>query len=252
MPNKVKSMLRAGKPTIGGWISVGHPSIAEIVAEAGFDWVLADMESGALTCSEVQMLFQAMAPFDVVPMARVLKNDAETIGQVLDMGARGIVVPRVNTRAEAEAAVNAAKYPPEGTRGISVSRAHGYGTHFKEYVDSANEEILVVIQIEHIEAVKNIDDILSVKGIDAIFIGPGDLSGSMGLLGQPRHPEVQKMFNRILEGAKRHGIPTGLHTLSGKEAKEKIDAGFRFIALGSDAELLGTACAESLAIARGE
>ena len=250
MSNKVKSMLKAGEPVIGGWVTVGHPSVAEIVAATGFDWVTVDMESGALTCSEVQMLFQAMAPFDVVPLVRVLKNDPDVIGQVLDMGARGIIVPLVNTKEEAKAAVAAAKYPPEGTRGISVSRAHAYGRCFREYVDAANEDVLVVIQIEHIEAVNNIDDILSVPGIDAIFIGPGDLSGSMGLLGQPRHPEVQKVFNKILEGARRYGIPTGLHTLSGEEAKEKIEAGFRFIALSSDSELLCVACDDSLKIAR--
>ncbi|HPU62149.1 MAG TPA: aldolase/citrate lyase family protein [Bacillota bacterium] len=252
MANKVKSMLRADQPTIGGWVTIGHPSVAEIVASTGFDWVVVDMESGALSCFEVQMLFQAMAPFDVVPMVRVPKNDPKIIGQVLDMGALGVVVPLVNSRAEAEAAVSAAKYPPEGTRGVSVSRAHGYGTRFKEYIDTANEDVLVVIQIEHIDAVNNIDDILSVKGIDAVFIGPADLSGSMGLLGQPRHPEVQEMFNRILEGARRHNIPTGLHTLSGAEAKEKSDAGFRFIALSSDSELLGVACNDELQIARAK
>src|ERR1043166_8081102 len=180
MKGTLKQKLRRGEVSIGTWVSIGHPDVAEILAGVGFDWLLFDMEHGPMTNETVHRMMQAMGEGPTVPLVRVASNNANAIGQALDGGAHGVMIPLVNTTEDARRAVAACKYPPDGIRGMGPRRATGYGRRFHEYVRNANRDLLVVVQIETPEAVANIDSILSVDGIDVAAIGPGDLAQSMG------------------------------------------------------------------------
>lgn len=178
MKNTLRTKIRNNELTIGSWITLGHTSIAEIMAKAGFDWLVIDIEHSVITLSMAQQLIQVIEGCGVVPLVRVGENNPNIIKRVMDAGAYGVVVPMVNTRQQAEAAVKAVKYPPVGTRGIGLARAQGYGNKFDEYASSVNEESVVIAQVEHIDSVNNLESILSVDGIDGCIIGPYDLSGS--------------------------------------------------------------------------
>jgi len=178
-PNAVKRKLRAGEPAIGTFMALGSTLGAEQLAHLGFDWLVIDQEHGAIDATLTQSLLQAISTTDTVPLIRVPWNSGDWIKRALDAGAYGLVVPMVNTREEAEAAVQATRYPPLGSRSIGGSRTRLYGG--ADYVEKANDEILLIVQIEHIDAVRNAREILGVPGVDAYFIGPGDLCASMGL-----------------------------------------------------------------------
>lgn len=242
----IKKTLADGGVTIGAWMSMGHVSIAEILASAGYDWVVIETEHTAIDVSEVLRLLAAIEGRGAVPLVRLAWNDPIQCKAVLDSGAAGVIVPMVNTRADAEQAVQSAKYPPLGRRGVGLARAQGYGTTFDDYVRRANAETLLVVQIEHIDAVTNIEEILSVPGIDATFIGPYDLSMSMGLPGQITHPDVIAARERVLAATLAHGLVPGIHLVHPQQAAEAIGdvvaSGYRFIALGTDILFLGDGC----------
>lgn len=241
----IKDKLRRGEVSVGAWMSLAHVSIAEIFASAGFDWVVIETEHTAIDVSEVLRVLIAIEGRGAVPLVRLAWNDPIQCKAVLDSGAAGVIVPMVNTRAEAELAVKAAKYPPMGFRGVGLARAHDYGPGFETYVRRANDETLVVLMIEHIDAVNNIDEILAVPGIDATLIGPYDLSMSMGLPGQLTHPDVVAARERVLRATLARGLTAGIHLLHADAAAKVADyvaAGYRFVALGSDIVLLGDAC----------
>jgi 2-keto-3-deoxy-L-rhamnonate aldolase RhmA len=187
-----ESLLK--KPLIGTIFTIGSPHVAEMISNAGFDWVLIDMEHSTLSLESVQNTLQVMGD-DIITIVRVPGNDEIWIKRVLDTGCDGILVPMVKNAEEAVKAVSSSKYPTEGQRSVGITRAHKFGEKFKEYVTSANIDLIIMIQIEHIEAVRNIDSILEVNGISSIFIGPYDLSASMGLTGQVNHPEVRAGCN---------------------------------------------------------
>ena len=200
MENRVKRILRAGRKTIGGFLQTMSPVAAEILSQAGFDWLIVDLEHAPGDYANLQAQLQAMSGSDVVPFARAPWNDEVAIKRILDTGVMGILIPYVNTRAEAKAAVAACKYPPQGVRGVAGSpRAAGYTGNAMRYLESANDEIVVMIAVETKEAVDNIDEILQVEGLDGIFIGPMDLASSLGHLGNPGHPEAQAQIAIIEE-----------------------------------------------------
>jgi 2-keto-3-deoxy-L-rhamnonate aldolase RhmA len=246
--NHVKRALRAGQPTAGTWISLCSSISAEIMSRAAFDWLLIDMEHGHGDYQTLLGQLQAIEGSDAIPIVRVQWNDPAIIKRVLDLGAYGVMVPWIGNRAEAEAAVRAAKYPPEGIRGIAGShRAGGYGRHAAEYWKRANEEILVVIQIETATAVAEIEDIVKIPGIDVLFIGPADLSTSLGYLGNPGAPAVQAAMERVEVAAKSQGIALGNITRSWDQARELYKRGYQFLTLCSETALLVQGAQEVLA-----
>jgi 4-hydroxy-2-oxoheptanedioate aldolase len=248
-PNTVKLKLRAGEPAIGTFMALGSPLGAEQLAHLGFDWLLIDQEHGAIDAPLTQSLLQAISTTETIPLIRVPSNKEEWIGRALDAGAYGVIVPMVNTREEAEEAVRAARYPPSGSRGIGGSRTRLYGG--SDYVQHANEEILLVVELEHADAVRNARDILSVPGVDAYFIGPGDLCASLGLphTWEPDFPEFWASIDEISRVGKELGIPGGIHA-SPARAGAMIDRGYRFIAVGFDISFLASAATAALQAAR--
>ena len=237
--NPAAEALRAGKKVSCAWAQAASPITAEILAEAGFDVVLVDMEHGPGDIMTLIGQIQAMKGEKAVPFVRAPWNDLVIIKRILDAGAYGLVVPYVSTKQEAEAAVRAAKYPPEGYRGIAGStRAAHYGCASLEYFDTANRDIVVFIQVENPEAVKNIDEILSVPGLDGIFIGPMDLATTHGYRGKPGTPAMLE----IIAGLEKKILAKGklLATISNDfdDAKAKYDRGYSMITLASDTTTL--------------
>ncbi|SVC99141.1 uncharacterized protein METZ01_LOCUS351995, partial [marine metagenome] len=185
------------KLSIGSWIQIGHPAIAEIMASAGFDWLVVDLEHSAITLREAEDLIRVIDLKGVVPLVRLSSNNPEQIKRIMDAGSHGVIVPMVNTPEEAEMAVASVKYPPVGRRSFGLARAQGYGVRFEDYLAWQRENSLVIVQIEHINAVNCLESILSVEGVDAYFVGPYDLSGSLGIPGQFDHPEFLEAMDRI-------------------------------------------------------
>jgi len=239
--NRVKELWGEGKAAVGTWLALGSPIVAEIIAHIGFDWVVIDTEHGSINIETTQTIVQAISATDTVPIVRVPWNDPALIKRALDAGAYGLVIPMVNSREEAIRAVQASRYPPVGIRSYGGPRVRLYGG--TDYFEHANEEIAVIVQIEHIDAVNHIDEILSVAGVDAFFIGPMDLAASMGVkLGldnpDPRHIEA---VNRVLAVGKRHHVPGGILVGSSEAANQRIAQGFQFIGLSSDEGFLRSA-----------
>ena len=240
MHNVVKAKLLRGEPSVGTWTMIGHPVVAEILAQAGFDWVVLDVEHGVMDWPRVLGQVQAVQGQGCAAICRIPVNTAEHFKWALDSGAEGVMVPMVLTADDARQAVTFAKYPPDGIRGVGVCRAHGYGATFQSYVEQANDETLVILQIEHIDAVRNIDEICAVPGIDALFVGPYDLSGTMGLMGQVHHPEVEAAVRRVVDAARAANVTVGLLIAEPRpgELAERIAEGFNLISVGLDTLLL--------------
>lgn len=236
MSNIIKEKLARGEATVGTWTMIGHPAVAEILAQAGFDWVVLDVEHGIMDWPRVLPQVQAVQGEGCAAICRVPALAPEYFKWALDLGVEGVMVPFIRTPDEARQAVAYAKYPPVGVRGVGICRAHGYGAHFQAYVDRANEDTLVVLQIEHIDAVNAIEDICEVPGIDAVFVGPYDLAGSMGLMGQMTHPAVEEAVAHVLAAAQATGVAPGLLLAEPKpgEIAARIAEGFRFLAVGLD------------------
>jgi 2-dehydro-3-deoxyglucarate aldolase len=236
MKNKLRHALLERQVTLGSWIQIGHPASAEVLARAGFDWVCVDLEHGAIDLETTANIFRALDGFDCVPVARLPLNDPIWIHRTLDAGARALIIPMVKTAAEAEAAVREAKYPPRGGRGYGYSRANLYGADFESYITTANDEIAMVMQIEHKDAIANIDAILEVPGVDGVFIGPLDLSGSMGITGQLDHPQMVEALKKYLGACRAHKKSPGLHIVRPNDAaiRRALDEGYTMLALGLD------------------
>jgi len=241
--NRVKQKLNEGGCSIGSWITIASPTIAELMGNIGFDWLGIDCEHAAIGLESTQTLMQAMAATCAMPLVRVATNDHVMIKRVLDMGANGIMVPMVNSAEEAENAVRATHFPPRGVRGVGLARAHGYTIEKRaEYLNRMDDEILLIIQCEHRESVKNIDEILKVNGYDGIFIGPDDMAASMGLLGHPEHPDVVSAIESVLKAANNAGVPIGIPARTAEETQMRLEQGFKFIQLGVDVLYLGDGC----------
>lgn len=236
--NAFKHAIAAGSRQIGLWSSLSSTTAAEIVSDSGFDWILFDMEHAPNDIPEIVGQMQAAQAGTATPIVRPAWNDTVLIKRVLDAGAQTILVPFVQTPEEAEQAVAAAKYPPVGVRGAAgTARASRYG-RIKGYLNNANDEICVLVQIETGEALAHIDAIAAVDGVDGVFIGPNDLSASMGHVGNMGAPEVQDAIQHAAARLKAAGKPGGILTSNEDEAKRYIDWGYTFVAVGSDAGLL--------------
>jgi len=244
----LKERIANRELTIGSWITLGHTAIAEIMAKAGFDWLTIDMEHSAITLEQTQQLIQVIELSGCVPLVRVGINDSTIIKRVMDCGAHGVIVPMVNSAEDAERAVKAVKYPPHGTRGVGLARAQGYGASFEAYKDWLEKDSIVIVQIEHIEAVNNLEAILQVPGVDGFIIGPYDLSGSLGVPGQFDHPDVVKALERVKEISPRFPVSAGFHVVPPDLAAtyEKIDEGYTFLAYSLDILFLGEQCRQGL------
>ena len=235
---KVKRKLRSGEIVVGTWLLMCSPIAAEIVAEAGFDFAIIEGEHAGGDASTVLPLLLAMRGSETVPMLRVPWNEPGLIKVALDIGVQGIVVPMVNSRTEAEQAVRACRYPPEGIRGIGNSRATLYGARVAEYLRTANDEVLVFPIVEHDRAVRNLDEIVSVPGLDAFFFGYADYGASIGVTGQFSHPRVLEARERVLEASRRWGVPAAHAAGNAPQAHELVHLGFRVITIGSDASFI--------------
>lgn len=235
--NPVKAALKAGEPQVGTWLSLGNIFAARVMARVGFPWLTVDMEHSPIDISQAATLFGVIAEAGCVPLARVPRGTHENIKRVLDAGAHGIVVPMVNTVEEAKLAIAAAKYPPTGNRSIGGGlHALNFDATAGDYYKHANDEILVVLQTESPEGVDNAEAIYSLPGVDAIFVGPNDLTFQMrGPDGvDPTPDQLEAMLQRILAIGKKTGTPVGLHVQSVDDTKRRIAEGWRFIALGSE------------------
>lgn len=248
--NTVKEKLAAGQPAVGTWLSLCSPIAAEYMAHLGWDWLVVDTEHSPIGFETTVQCFQAIATTPTIPMARVAWNDAALIKRLLDAGALGLVVPMVNTVAQAEQAVAAMKYPPRGVRSLGGGRCMVYGD---DYFSWANDQVACIVQIEHIEAVRNAEAILSVEGVDACFIGPNDLAGSMGIkpdmsVSDPRHEEA---IQEVLRAAKKVGTPAGIHVPDAEHVSRRIEQGFQFIAITNDAGFMRTGARQAMSAIRG-
>jgi 2-keto-3-deoxy-L-rhamnonate aldolase RhmA len=242
----LKTKLNNGKLTIGSWITIGNSSIAEILANAGYDWLVVDLEHSTISLEQAGELIRTIELAGVPSLVRLTSNNKDQIKRVMDAGAQGIVVPMVNSAEEAKEAVMATRYPPLGSRGVGLARAQSYGASFTKYLSwqsDINSGPVVVVQIEHIDAVGNLKEILSVEGVDAFIIGPYDLSCSMGIPGEFNHPEFKQTIEKIIEIGRKAGAVSGLHVVEPdiEKLNEAINVGHKFIAYSVDIRMLDVA-----------
>ena len=240
--------MREKKFQLGSWISLGHPSIAEVMADAGFDWLCIDLEHSVTDYFEAQQLIMAIQGKGLKAYVRVGENNTRIIKRILDAGADGIIVPSVNSAEEAVKAVKAVKYPPIGNRGVGLARAQGYGFNFENYRDIKTKDIKLIVQIEHINAIKELNAILKIDGVDGTFIGPYDLSGSLGKPGQWDEPEVVDAMKIYEETVKKYDKWVGFHVVPPdyKLVQEKKKRGYNFVAFSFDAYFLGQTIRDQL------
>ena len=231
MKNPLKAKLKAGKISVGITVTIPHPDIAEIVAKMGFDWMIMDTEHSPYDVESAQILMQAASynP-NFIPLIRVAWNDMVIIKKALDIGVYGLIIPWVNSREEAENAVKYCMYPPKGVRGCGPRRA---ALHDPDHIQTANDELLIGIQIETKTALDNLDEILAVKRIDLCMIGPADLSLSLGILNQFEHPKFREALDRVLTACKKYGVVPGMFAIT-QTINSALEQGFRFCSLTPD------------------
>ena len=246
MKNQLKEKLRNGEVTYG--ISIGTPclDIVELASNLAFDWIWFDAEHGPVNTEILHTMLQTARRSDQTSIVRVPWNDMVHIKKALDIGAEGLIIPWVNNRSQAEAAVRAAKYPPMGLRGWGPRFLAISGGDPAEYARTANEETFIMVQIETTEAVDNLEAILTTPGVDAFLIGPSDLAADLGYLGEPLHPEVEKMVEHIINKAKELGVPGGSPATTIEVSKKRVKQGFQWITLGNDMLFLSQAANAAL------
>jgi 2-dehydro-3-deoxyglucarate aldolase len=249
MKNKtLKQQLKNKENTVGSWITIPHQAVIDILAEAGFDWLTIDLEHTSIDYNELQILIGFIQARGMAALVRVSKNEEVVIKRALDAGADGIIVPMICSAAEARQAVEFAKYPPIGKRGVGLNRAQRYGYAFEEYKEWVSNHLVVIAQIEHIEGVKNIDDIISTEGIDGIIIGPYDLSGSLGIPGQYNEPIVQEALKKVEQICNDRNFSMGYHVIDPniELVKEKQKMGYNFIAFSTDFFFMGRKASDEM------
>ena len=245
--NHLPQRLRDGETLLGTFLNLGSSLTAEMIGKAGFDFVVIDLEHGSGTEANVLHQLQALESTGAKSVIRVEGHARQRSHRVLDLGAHGIMFPRVDTATEAERCVAALRYPPLGVRGVaSMNRAAGFGVTFRDYVDSHKDALLGVVQIETVESVRNVDEIAAVDGADVLFIGPLDLSTSLGVLGQFDHPDFQAALEKTAAAARKHGKSAGVLMPKPEMFDRFHDLGYRFLASGSDGAMVNNA-ARSLA-----
>lgn len=243
--NRIKSIemtrhrLAEGKPSIGSWMQLPHASVAEIMGQAGYDWVAVDMEHGTIGHHQLPDLFRALELGNTLPLVRLAEGTTKDCKLALDAGAGGVIVPMVETAAQLLAVRDASRWPPSGSRGVGFSRANLFGKNFKAYQTEAQAPLLVAM-IEHRRAIDNLDEILEVEGLDAILIGPYDLSASMQLTAQFDHPDFKEAMLTILDKSRRAKVAAGVHVVepSKEELDQRIEEGYHFLAYSIDTVML--------------
>jgi len=239
-PNQMKRKLRAGQNVLGCWTTLGSPQIAELLAMTGFDFLVFDQEHGLGDSSSLVSQLQAIAPTQTSSVVRIPSNDPVYLKRVLDAGVEGVMIPQVESAAEAKAAVDACRYPPRGRRGSSIGscRASNYGMAAADYRKTADDEILIIAQIESVSAIEQIAEIGAVDGIDVLFIGPHDLSGTLGHLGDLKQPDVAAAIARAEQAIAKTGKPMGTVPHPGVSWRDMFKRGYRMINAGSDVSRL--------------
>jgi len=244
-------MWSKGEAAVGGWLTVPSSFSAELFAHAGFDWLVVDMQHGVIDYQVAVTMLQAISTTDTVPLVRVPWNEPGIIMKSLDAGAYGVVVPLVNTRAEAEATVAACRYAPRGMRSHGPIRAMLYAG--RDYISRADEEVLCIVQVETKESVDNLDEILSVPGVDAAYIGPADLSISLGLppASDRDEPAFVDAIQRVLDACRQHNVVPGAHAGNTAVARKRLEQGFLMVEMCDDANALIRTAAADLKAVRG-
>lgn len=240
---EIRSKLKKGEISIGSWIQLESSSSSEIMGNAGYDWIGVDLEHGSISISQLPNIFRALELNNTLPLARLSEGNRTNCKQSLDAGAAGVIIPQIESKQQLESLIRASKWPPFGNRGVGFSRSNLYGKNFNEYKEEAYHP-LVVGMIENKEGFKNLDEIISTNGLDAILIGPYDLSASLGFTGETNHPKVEEAIQVILKKCEEISLPVGIHVVkpTEKELKQKIDLGFRFIAYSIDTVFLNNSC----------
>jgi 2-dehydro-3-deoxyglucarate aldolase len=248
----LKEKLRQNQLTLGSWITLGHTSIAEILAMAGYDWLVVDMEHTTISIEQAGELIRVIDLCGVAPLVRLTSNHPDQIKRVMDAGAHGIVVPMVNSVADAKRAVAATRYAPSGIRGVGLARAQKFGPGFQDYLQWQKDGPVVIVQIEHQDALEHLEAIFSVPGVDGFIIGPYDLSCSMGMPGEFDRPEFKAAMQQILATGLRMNFPAGLHIVEPDPARlaQVIQEGYRFIAYSVDVRMLDVAARAGVATAK--
>ena len=235
----IRLRLKNGELSVGSWMQLSDSSVAEIMGASDFDWVAVDMEHGNISHHELPNIFRALELGNTLPLARVAEGKPRDCKQALDAGAGGVIIPMVESADQLIAVRDACCWPPAGTRGVAFSRANLFGKNFKEYQTESQQPLLIAM-IENVCALNNIEEILSVDGLDAILIGPYDLSASLGLTADFEHPDFLSAKNTILSHAKEKHIAVGIHVVnpSLSEFKSRVDEGYQFLAYSIDSVML--------------
>jgi len=243
----IRSRLRKGGHSIGSWMQLPDASVAEIMGQAGYDWVAVDMEHGPISAHQLPDLFRALELGGTLPLVRLAQGLSKDCKQALDSGAGGVIVPMVETAAQLTAVRDACRWPPAGTRGVGFSRANLFGKHFEAYREEAQAPLLVAM-LEHGRAVDNLESILAVEGLDAVLIGPYDLSASMGLTAQFDHPDFLSAMAKILKLTLASKVSCGIHVVapSVEQLNQRVSEGYRFVAYSIDAVMLTQAITRPL------
>ena len=245
MIKNFRQQLRSGNPLIGTMVTLPTAATAEILADIGFDWLFLDAEHSSLNYNDIQSILQAVGD-KVSCVVRLSSAEEVPIKKVLDLGAAGIIAPQVNTIDQAKDVVRFSRYSPEGTRGVGLGRAHGYGMRFEDYMKKANDNVAVIVQAEHIESVKCIESIVKIEGIDGIMLGPYDLSASLGKMGKINDPEVTDAMDRVFKACKSSNLSIGYFGVNTKAVQPYLRKGYNLILAGVDTLHLGNAARDLL------
>lgn len=254
MVSKVlKERINDGDLVIGSWITTPSSAIAEILVAAGYDWVVVDLEHSTISIEQAGELIRTIDLGGSAPLVRITSNSPDQIKRVMDAGAHGIVVPMVNSAQDARDAVSASRYAPNGIRGVGLARAQGYGSKFSEYLEWQKESAVVIVQIEHKDAINNLEEILAVPGVDGFIIGPYDLSCSMGIPGEFETSEFKNAMARILKIGLAMDCPAGLHIVEPDLSllDQAISEGYRFLAYSVDIRMLDVSARQGIDAVRG-
>lgn len=247
MSGQLKEALARFEQPTGNWISIGHPSVTEVSAELGFDFVLVDTEHTTMSLETVENHVRAVdaAAGKTEAVVRVPSSDIVRVKRILDTGAVGVMVPMVESADEAERIVEAVRYPPEGVRGIAGGRASQYGLDMEEYVATANDSVVTIVQIETRAGLQNVGEIADVDGIDAVFVGPADLSGALDVFGDQNSKRLSDAMNRVVRTAHEVGVPVGTLTVDPSTIEPRVEQGFDFLIVGKDLSSFASAAREA-------
>jgi 2-keto-3-deoxy-L-rhamnonate aldolase RhmA len=250
MTHDFRARLKRGDKLLGTMVTLASAASAEVLASLGFDWLFIDAEHGPLETRELGDILRAVS-HKTACIVRVPEAAEVPIKKALDLGAHGVIAPQVNTPEQAADVVRWARYAPEGARGVGLARAHGYGVAFREYLESANREIAVIVQAEHARAVDNIEAIVRVPGIDAVLLGPYDLSASLGKMGEIEHPAVVAAIGRVTDACRAARMPMGYFGVTAAAVQPYVARGYTLIVAGVDALYLANGAKALLKELRG-